>query len=224
MALMLEGNMFLRKDSYLVRTVEIAACLAVGLLIAGIAESYYERFEAQKLLAALPDIQVGFTTESRAKEIMKPFFRYSTLSTYPKGSADTFDQYFFRNRTLSLLHVSPATYVWITVDYQNGIVISKHAQAASDPRSSGSIYELVSNPPPTSVEQTDKGRTVDIGGGAPGPYFVIKVRDDITTPLARRKLDWQMDLSCLTWRKGCTDPRKTLYGAFLPVVASERSN
>jgi hypothetical protein len=226
-ALIIEGNMFLRKSSYLVRAIEIAAGLAVVLLIAGIAESYYERFEAQKLLTALADIQVGSTTEARAKEIMKPFSRYSVLGWYSKEDllAHPFDGFGFSNRALSLLHMSPRTWIWINVEYKDSLVIDKNVQAASEPRCSGSVGESVHNEIPSSVKytETDEGRTVGIGGGL-GSYFVIQVRDDITTPVERRNLDWQIDLSCLTWRKGCTDPRKTLRGAFTPITPGQRSN
>jgi hypothetical protein len=195
------------------------------LSIAGIAESYYERFQAQKLLAALSNIQVGYTTEVRAKEIMGPFAWYSTVGAYPRNStADPFDQYGFQNRALSFLHFSTATWVWITVEYKDSIVVEKSVQAASAPRCGGSVSESVRNKIPPVVKPTESGRTVGIGGQAPGPYFVVKVRDDLSTALARRQLDWQIDLSCMTWRKGCTDPRKTLRGSFLPVAVDQRSN
>jgi hypothetical protein len=217
-----------RSKSRLLRFATAAAGLLLGLSIAGIAESYYERYQAQKLLSALAGIQVGATSETQAKEIMKPFSRYSVLGEYSKEDllAHPFDGFGFSNRALSLLHMSPRTWIWINVEYKDGLVIDKHVQAASEPRCSGSVGESVHNEIPSSVKytETDEGRTIGTGGAAGEPYFVIQVRDDITTPVERRNLDWQIDLSCLTWRKGCTDPRKTLYGAFTPTAPGQRSN
>jgi hypothetical protein len=220
--------MLLLTKSRLKITALVAAGVTSLILVAGIAESYYERYQAQSLLSALAGIQVGATSETQAKEIMKPFSRHSVLGWYSKEDllAHPFDGFGFSNRALSLLHMSPRTWIWINVEYKDSLVIGKHVQAASEPRCSGSVGESVHNEIPSSVKytETDEGRTVSRGGDPGHPYFVIQVRDDLSTPLDRRKLDWQIDLSCLTWRKGCTDPRKTLRGAFTPISLSQRSN
>jgi len=196
--------------------------VALVLSLAGIGECYYERYQAEKLLGTVAAIQVGSTTKTQAKEMLKPYSRYSTLRYFDEASADEFDQYGFLNRTLAALHLATRTWVWITIDYKEGVVTSKSVQAASEPRCSGSVAESLRNDIPSAVEQTDTGRTMGIDGSPGQPYFGVQVRDDLSTPAVRRQLDWQIDLSCMTWRQGCTDPRKTLYGAFLPATSERR--
>jgi len=208
----------------ILRIAKVFAGFVLILCSAGIAESYYERFEAQKLIACLSEIQVGTTTEVRAKEITRRFSRYGTLGNYPKDAhTELFDQFEFQNRALSFLHLSPATWIWITIQYKRGLVVQKHAQAASEPRCSGSVTESVHNESVSVERPVGRGRTVGIGGETPSGYFVIQVRDDLSTPLIRRQMDWQIDLSCMTWRAGCADPRKTLHGVFVPVTDQAES-
>ena len=133
-----------------------AAAFVLGvtfLALVNIAESWYQRYEAGRLIAALSGIQVGSTTEARAREITKRFSRYNVRNEFPKDppTSDS-DKFGFRNRAFPLLHLAPAKWVWITLDYKNGFVVEKSAQYFEEPRCGGVITEI---PEPTaSTKQT----------------------------------------------------------------------
>jgi len=123
--------------------------------------------------------------------------------------------YLFRNRAFALLHLAPPKFFWVVIRYKNGIVAEKSVQYFEEPRCSGVMTETdqatkkVGTPPP------GRSREVYLSSSMPSPVFIMKVTDNLSVPLARRRLDWQIDLSCMTSIGGCRDPRKVLRGALL---------
>jgi hypothetical protein len=79
------------------------------------------------------------------------------------------------------------------------------------------------------VSDSAKGHTISENHGRyavynhgrflPAPtelFYQIYIDEDTTAPLARRQLDWQIDLYCLTSIGGCRNPGKVLVGAVRP--------
>jgi hypothetical protein len=197
--------------------VVVFSCVLL-LALAGIAESYYERMQAGKLVALLSSVRVGYTTEADARKAIQPFSRFLDPhhDTNIAGN-DQYDQYGFRNRAFRLLHLSPFVTVWITLDYKNGVVVEKSVQYYEEPRCSGVVTETVQQAVPENAgaESAGRDREVYLSSSVPSPVFIMKVRDNPSVPSVRRKLDWQIDLSCMTTMGGCRDPRRVLRGALL---------
>jgi len=192
-----------------------AVLLVIGLVLAAfgavVAEGYYERMSAEDLMATLRDVELGRTSELETRNSLHKFERFGEV--YPEGdkpSKITFNQYVFKNRGLALLHLSPAKFLWITVEYKNGLVYQKSFQYFEEPRCSGSVVESL-----TDANDSTNGRDFYLSGTEPSPTFRMKVTDSTAVPLARRKLDMEVNLSCMTRIGGCRDPRVVLKGAML---------
>lgn len=206
--------------SRVLRIIGILSCALLIFIILGLVESYYERFEAKKLIAVVSEIQVGSTSEPLAKGMLRSFSRFNDFNNrreYP-DEIDTgaFDQFTFSNQAFRYLRLSPATWIWVTLNYNNGEVTSKLVQYYEEPRCSGSVQEVLLEPDALKKVGIE-GHHVYVSSSVPSPVFIMKVFDDATVPLARRQLDWQIDLACFTKIGGCRDPRKVLRGVMLEV-------
>jgi hypothetical protein len=210
-----------QRKTKILRVVVAALGVVFILLLAGLAESYYERFRAQKLISTLSDIQVGVTTESHAKEITKRFSYFNHADEYVKSNEKpTFDFFVFENRAFRWLHLAPAKWTKISIDYANGIVRSKNALYYEMPGYSGYVNEEI---PHTGTimdayRAAENGRRLSVNHSEhipPDPFecYMLTLHEDTTVPLARRQLDWQIDLSCMTSIGGCRDARKVMRGA-----------
>lgn len=204
----------------IMRVAAVVFSCVLLLALAGIVESYYERMQAGKLVALLSSVQVGYTTEADVKKVIQPFSRFlDPHHDTDKAGNDQYDQYGFRNRAFGLLHLSPFVTVWITLDYKNGVVVEKSVQYYEEPRCSGVVTETAQQTEKADTESTGRDREIYVGSSVPSPVFIMKVRDNLAVPFARRQLDWQIDLSCMTTMGGCRDPRKVLRGALLEPAA-----
>jgi len=195
----------------------IAISMLLFVVMAGIAEAFYERVQAERAIALLSEVQVGKTTEIDAREIMKPFSFRRQIIGWLQKTDDSSDQFQFWNSPLPLLHLAPQTDVWVTLDYEKGVVSEKSVLYIEAPRCGGSITEsaLSTASDQATQDSTSNDRHIYIGGTTPSPTFIMKVKDNTRVPFARRSLDWQIDLSCMTKIGGCRDPRKVLRGALL---------
>ena len=74
------------------RAVLITLSILLITVLAGIAESYYERAEATKLVNSLSSVQVGYTTEADATQIIRKFSHFCHHGS-DKGDAwiETYD-------------------------------------------------------------------------------------------------------------------------------------
>ena len=205
----------------ILRGVAAILGLVFLLLLAGIAESYYERFQAQKLISVLSDIQVGATTESHAREITKRFSYFNHPDRYAISNTKVTSDYFtFENRAFRWLHLAPAKWTHISIEYANGIVRSKNALYYEMPGYSGYVNEEI---PHTGTimdayRAAENGRRLSVNHSEYIPpdlsdCSMLIIHEDTTVPLARRQLDWQIDLSCMTSIGGCRDARKVMRGA-----------
>jgi hypothetical protein len=189
------------------RATATVACLAFVLLLIGITESYYERFQAQRLIGVLSNIQVGVTSESQAKELTKRFSRYHVHFDQNQVSTD-FDEYGFTNPAFQRLHLAPIINVWITIDYREGVVIGKTFSSFVAPRHGVSVVEVVKHGDAFLRKVAPPGRIVTVSGYETSPRFILWIEDDASVPLSQRQKDWQIDLSCMTEIGGCEDPNK----------------
>jgi hypothetical protein len=198
----------------IMRIVAVVFSCVLLLTLAGIAESYYERMQADKFVALLSSVRVGYTAEADVRKVIQPFSRFlDPHHDTDNAGNDQYDQYGFRNRAFGFLHLSPFVTVWITLDYKNGVVVEKSVQYYEEPRCSGVVTETVQQK--AGAESAERDREVYLSSSVPSPVFIMKVRDNLAVPSVRRQLDWQIDLSCMTAMGGCRDPRKVLRGALL---------
>lgn len=212
----------LQRKTKALRIAVAALGVVFVLLLVGLAESYYERFQAQNLISILSDIQVGATTESHAKEATKQF---SYFNQHPNGSVIsntkvTSDYFIFENRAYWWLHLAPPKRTEISIDYADGIVRSKTASYYEGPGYGGVINEELQHTGTNRdlIRAEAGGRYAACNHGIPirnctAECYQIVVHEDVTVPLARRRLDWQIDLSCMTSIGGCRDVRKIMRGA-----------
>lgn len=172
---------------------------------------YYNRHQAKNLLESLSSLDVGRTTDLQARELLKPFSRY--LSKQERA----YTQYQFTNGILGTLHLAPKTSVSVEVAFENGVVVEKSLHYFEEPRCGGFLQEVMKHSHfDDERPQAGSGdRSIYVGSSVPSPDFIMQVRDNTDVPLARRRLDWQVDLTCMTTMGGCRDPRKVLRGTLL---------
>jgi hypothetical protein len=175
-----------------------------------VGESFMEKRQAENLLRALSQVEVGKTTLSQAREITSGFVHHRIHQT---SGASGEDQFRYWNSFLSIVKLTPRTYVFVTLRYSDGVVVKKTMQYIEEPRCSAIISETVKLTPNETDHSLEESRHVYIGGNAPSPTFIMRIDDTAEIPSTRRQLDWQVDLSCMTKIGGCRDPRKVLYGA-----------
>jgi hypothetical protein len=177
-----------------------------------IGESFLEKWQAESLLRAFSQVDVGKTTLSQAREITKGFEHHLVHQT---SGAYGEDQFRYWNSMLSIVNLAPRTYVFATLKYSGGVVVKKTMQYIEEPRCSAIISETTEPISSKTDDSLKESRHVYIGGNAPSPTFIMRIDDTTKVPLSRRQLDWQVDLSCMTRMGGCRDPRKVLRGALL---------
>jgi hypothetical protein len=180
------------------------------VMVCLVGESSMEKRQAENLLRALSRVEVGKTTLSQARDITSGFVHHQIHQT--SGTSGE-DQFRYWNSFLSIVKLTPRTYVFVTLKYSNGVVVKKTMQYIEEPRCSAIISETVELIPNETDNSLGESRHVYIGGNAPSPTFIMRIDDATEVPSTRRQLDWQVDLSCMTKIGGCRDPRKVLHGA-----------
>ena len=193
-------------------SLSFVALLAVLIVVvASFSMSYYNRMQATKMLEVLSSLEVGHTTDVHAREVLKPFSRYLS------GQESAYAQYQFTNGVFGVLHLAPRTSVSAEVAFENGVVVEKSLNYFEEPRCGGVLQEVLKHSH-FDDERPHAGngdRYFYVGSSVPSPDFIMKVRDNTDVPSARRRLDWQVDLTCMTTMGGCRDPRKVLRGTLL---------
>lgn len=192
-----------------------AALLAAMSLASAYADAWYEKSAAERLLMVLSRVQVGSSTESDVTDATKAFARYAEgHMNSDRQKAASAVTYTFQNRVMAYLHLAPWKFVYIGLEFKNGMVVSKSLNFYQEPQSGVIVQEVVA---------TDRSDSTKIGARQIHPVIygpnrlVIEVHDDTSVPLARRQLDWQLDLSCMTKMGACRDPR-----SMLPEVAPDQ--
>lgn len=187
--------------------IGVAILGAAGLGLAYI-NAWQAKSEATRLLAVLSTVKVGSSRQSEVLEAVKPFTRFEDSD--PQRN-ERVVSYSFRNRVMALLHLAPPKYVYAGIEFRDGIVVEKSVNFYQEPRLGVVVQEVMapgaSDPTSNNPRQV---RTVVYGPQS----TVIVVHDDTSLPLERRKLDWQIDLSCMTVMMPCGNPQSLLPGIF----------
>jgi hypothetical protein len=201
-------NRFIRRPVILI-LIGAALLVATSLTLA-YADAWYEKSAAERMLTILSRVQVGKSTESDVNNATKAFGRYADGDiNSDRQKAASWVTYTFQNRVMAILHLAPWKSVYIGLEFKNGVVVSKSLNFYQQPRSGVIVQEVVA----TDGSSSTKINARQIHPVVYGPNrLVIEVHDDTSVPLARRQLDWQLDLSCMTKMMPCKDPYLMLPG------------
>jgi hypothetical protein len=187
-----------------------AAVMIVTLISVAYTDARHEKYEAEQLLIVLTRINVGSSTENDATNATNAFNGYADRQmNFNRQNVVSDVEFTFRNRVIAFLHLAPAKFVYLGLEFRNGVVVSKSFNFYQEPRSGAIVQEVMaahgSDPMKISTRQI---HLIDYGHNR----HVIEVRDDTSVPLARRQLDWHIDLSCMTEIMTCKDPHRILPG------------
>jgi hypothetical protein len=199
------------------RMISFGICMVV-LLGTAVSVAYcevlFQRHRAEKLIELLSDVAPGRTS----KEVVLKQLQYESF--HPGGSkacandaSRSCDQFEFTNKWLSSLHVSPSKYVWVTLDYRDGFVVSKSVQFAEEPRISAVTRQLLHADEPSFGDSVVLKRRVIVNIVSAG-NAIVKIYDNENVSTEQRQKDWRVDLSCLSKLGACRDPRVVLPSAF----------
>ena len=191
-----------------------SALFAVLGVLCCLAESFIERRRAEELLDVLANVQIGAAHTPGVEEKLEGFNRYRSSN----GSSDgrSYEQFMFRNYGFALFHLAPAKNIWIQIDYENGAVVAKAAHFAEAPNRGAFVMEEADTgrPPSSNDPLASAARKIQERGTFAEPNYMLSVRDNASVPESRRRLDWMVDLTCMTRLGPCGDFRKILRGAF----------
>lgn len=187
-----------------------AALLVVLSLALAYVDAWREKSAAERLLMVLSRVQVGSSTESDVTDATRTFGRYADghMNSERRKAASAVE-YTFRNRVMAFLHLAPGKFVYIGLEFKDGVVVGKSVNFYQEPRSGVVVQEAMARDRSDSTNSNARQVRTNIYGPN---RFVIEVRDDTSVPLARRQLDWQLDLSCMTKMMPCKDPHLMLPG------------
>jgi hypothetical protein len=183
-------------------------------------KAYYERSKAEELITILSQLEVGVSSEQEVRSLTERFGRYRIEQDAQRDEQSRADVFGFQNGAAWLLNMIPAKTVMIRLQYENNVLTQKEFVYAESPGIRGSLRE-------ESGQQAEhdalaflrkNGRVLSINNGAPPyrsdiPVQIAVVVDDASSPLARRRLDWSIDLNCMTRLRDCPDLRLVLNGA-----------
>ena len=191
-----------------------SALFAILGVLSCLAESFIERRRAEELLNVLASVQIGAAQTSALEDSLEKFKRYR--SSIGSSGGRSYDQFMFRNYGFALFHLDPAKDIWIQVDFENGVVVAKAAHFAEEPHRGAFVMEEADTGHPTSsnypLESTP--RKVMERGTFRDANYMLSVRDSISVPADQRRIDWMIDVTCMTELGSCGDFRKILRGAF----------
>lgn len=187
-----------------------AAVMIVTLIAVAYADARHEKHEAEQLLMVFSRIQVGSSTENDVTNATNAFNGYADRQMNPNSQNAVSDvEFTFRNRVMAFLPFVPAKFVSLGLEFRNGVVVSKSFNFYQEPRSGAIVQEVMAVRGSDSMNISARQvHFIDYGENR----HIIEVRDDTSVPLARRQLDWRIDLSCMTEIMSCRDPHRILPG------------
>jgi hypothetical protein len=191
--------------------------LVVVAVLVCVAESYVERSQAKGLLAVISNIQVGITQQREVESLTKKYSSYNARNLFPdEPKSGEYDEFTFRNRGYGFLRIGCIKVVWMDIYYKDGVVASKSIHLAAKPNHGMSLVERTHLIEDGSDENKSAGigRRITERGSLSEATYMLGIEDDLSAPVARRKLDWNIDLSCMTKLKGCDNPHEVFRGAF----------
>jgi hypothetical protein len=202
------GRMQRLTSSWLFKVLFALIAVGVVWLAAAFFEYRYERNLAKAAIRTVGDIQVGYSTQALTELMLKPYAKFRV------GGSDNAIQLAFVNRRWLQPLRSPTQWIYITVEFTDGVVSSRSFQFLDQPRRRASISQRVL----LSADMLHLGgymshRKIGSAGDPASPFFVTDVREDLQVPEALRSRDWQFDLQCFRFVTSCKDLRGVLAGA-----------
>jgi len=190
-----------------------ALIVLLGILCC-LAESFIERRRAEELLNVLASVQIGAAQTPALVDKLEGFKRYRSPNDSSDGRSN--DQFMFGNYGFALFHLAPAKYIWIQINYKKGTVVAKAAHFAEAPNRGAFVMEEADtgHPPSSSYPLESNPRKVMQRGTFRDANYMLSVRDSISVPADQRRIDWMIDVTCMTELGSCGDFRKILRGAF----------
>ena len=186
------------------------ALIAVGVIWLAVAfsEYLYERNLAKAAIHTVGDIQVGYSTQAQSELMLSPYAKFRV-----KGLENAIRLAFVNRRWLQPVR-SPSQWIYLTVEFSDGIASSRSFQFLDQPRRRASITQRVL----LSAEMLHLGgfishRRIGSAGDPASPYFVTDIREDLQVPDEQRSRDWQFGLQCFRFMTSCKDLRGVLAGA-----------
>src|SRR6202012_2815894 len=168
----------------------LLSLIAIGVIwfAAAFFEYLYERNIAKAAIRTVGEIQVGHSTQSQTEVMLSPYSKFQV------GGLNTAIQLEFVNRRWLQPLRSPSQWIYISVEFADGVVSSRTFQFLDQPRRSASITQRVL----LSAEMLHLGgyishRKIGSAGDPASPYFVTDVREDLEVPEEQRSRDWQFD-------------------------------
>lgn len=172
-------------------------------------EYLYERNLAKAAIRTVGELQVGDATQAQTELMLSPYAKFQV-----RGSGSSIQLAFVNRRWLQPLR-SPSQWIYITVEFSDGLVSSRSFQFLDQPRRRASITQRVR----LSAEMLHLGgyishrKMFNSAGNPAGPYFITDLREDLEVPADQRSRDWQFDLDCFRFMTSCKDLRGVLAGA-----------
>ncbi len=182
--------------------------LCVIWFAAAFFEYLYERNLAKAAIRTVGDIQVGYSTQALTEVKLAPYAKFRV-----PGPENAIQLAFVNRRWLQPLR-SPTQWIYITVEFTDGLVSSRSFQFLDQPRRRASISQRIR----LSADMLHLGeymshRKIGTAGDPASPYFVTDIREDLQVPEEQRSRDWQFNLDCFRFMTSCKDLRGVLAGA-----------
>jgi hypothetical protein len=177
-------------------------------LLAAFFEYLHERNLAKAAIRTVGDIQVGHSTQNQAEVMLTPYQKFRV-----PGPENAYQLAFVNRRWLEPLH-SSSQWIYITVEFTDGIVSSRSFQFLDQPRRRAAITQrILFSAPVQSLRGAITHRKISSTGDPASPYFVTDIREDLQVPEEQRSRDWQFNLDCFKFLRPCEDVRGVLEGA-----------
>jgi hypothetical protein len=193
--------------------ISSAICMVLMVSFAYLAARFNQN-RAEKLITRLSEVIPGTTSEAVVKStIQGEWFLKRIPNVCENDGSQGCDQFGFTNRWLAFLHLSPAKWIWVTIEYRNGVVVSKSVQLSEAPHISAVTTQLIRGIESPVTGEVFSSRRLTV---SPKDTMnkLIEVYDDEDVSSEQRQKDWTVDLSCLSRLGTCGDPRAILPGAF----------
>jgi len=196
--------------STLLKVFLVLIALGAVWLAVGFFEYLHERKVANAAIRTVGDIKVGESTQEEAELMLKQYAQFQV-----PGVHKAIQLAFVNRRWLEPVR-SPSQWIYLTVEFTDGIVSSRSFQFLEQPRRGVVLSQHIHLPASfLSLRGAHGHRRIGSAGDPASPYFVTDVREDLGVPDEQRSRDWQFNLQCFKFMTRCGDLRAVLEGAHL---------
>jgi len=194
--------------SRLLRILSVLIALCAAWLVVAFFEYRHERSIAKAAINTVGELQVGYSTQGQAEVMLTPYAKFRV-----KGLERGIQLAFVNRRWLEPLR-SPTQWIYLTVEFRDGLVSSRTFQFLEQPRRRASISQHIRLPAPVlRLGESLTHRKIGSTGDPASPYFVTDIREDLEVPDEQRSRDWKFNLDCFKFMTSCKDVRGVLEGA-----------